>query len=265
MGGTTKRYDTTPAATAKLRGPLGDWLMGGSGGGGGPSAQFPNKATPQQQAYIDAQNARNGTKPGTGGPGSQTGFDRINARGVQDTQSIDQLGGADSPFFKNMMAQYQPAFDQKRKLALAQAKESSGTLTGSGYANTMGTAVNRSLADENLAVSGIAQYGISQEMGRQQNRYNQQSDTARSDARNFMELLMSQAGLGVGPDTIKTSGGIGALLDPLMKLYALYKGQQTPGTGTTDGGGGGSGTPQVQGTPPPGWGPGGTDPTQNDY
>jgi len=84
-----------------------------------------------------------------------------------NTQSVDQLGGANSEFFRNMIAQLQPAFAQQRALGLAGAKEASGTLTGSGYANTLGSAVNRSLGDEQARLADYATRGLETEVGRQ--------------------------------------------------------------------------------------------------
>lgn len=208
MGGSTKRYDTTPAQTQKLRGGVVDYLMGGQGGASG----F-----------------------GTQGNGTGSPYDRVNARAATPTQSIDQLGGADSEFFKNMIARYQPAFEQNRNLAIAGAKEGAGTLTGSGFANILGTNINRSIADQNATLGGIATHGLDLEAQRQAQRYGTESGINQSNASNFLQLLMSQALAGVGPDTIQHSGGIGALLGPIMSLAGQYFGNR----GASPGGGGG--------------------------
>lgn len=94
---------------------------------------------------------------------------RIAARGT-NTQSVDQLGGQNSAFFQNMQQQLAPVFDQRRQLALAQAKEAAGNLTGSGYGHYLGQAVNRSLADEREALLGYASQGLQAELGRQSNQ-----------------------------------------------------------------------------------------------
>lgn len=211
MGATTKRYDTTPAQTSQLRGGIVDYLMGGNKGGG--ASGF-----------------------GTQGNGTGSPYDRINAHTAAPTQSIDQLGGADSEFFKNMIARYQPAFDQNRNLAIAGAKEGAGTLTGSGFANILGTNINRSLADQNNTLTGIASHGMDLEAQRQAQRYGAETGVNQQNASNFLQLLMGQGLAGVGPDTIKTSGGIGALLGPLASLAGLYFGH---GGGIPGLGGGG--------------------------
>jgi hypothetical protein len=213
MGGSTKRYDTTPAQTSKVRGGIVDYLMGPGGGTSG----F-----------------------GTQGNGTGSPYDRINAGAPAPTQSVDQLGGADSAFFKNMLEQYQPALDQNRATGIAAAKEGAGTLTGSGFANILGSSINRSLGEENATVANIAGHGLDLEQARQQNEYNQRSDTMRSNAQNFLQLLMGQGLAGVSPDTIKTSGGFGALLEPIMRLAGQYLGSRggpSPTGGTPTGGG----------------------------
>ena len=50
---------------------------------------------------------------------------------------------------------FREAFAKTRAGALAQAKESSGNLTGSGYANTMGTAAGRSAYEENAFLAQL--------------------------------------------------------------------------------------------------------------
>ncbi len=83
------------------------------------------------------------------------------------TQSVDQLGGANSAFFQNMMAQLQPAFSQQRAEGLAAAKEASGNLTGSGYANALGSSINRSLGQEQATLANYASQGLQTEVQRQ--------------------------------------------------------------------------------------------------
>jgi hypothetical protein len=84
------------------------------------------------------------------------------------TQSVDQLGGADSAFFKNMMSQYAPAFQQARLENAAAAREGAGTLTGSGFANRLGMALNRSMGNEQMIMANLAKEGMAMEMNRQQ-------------------------------------------------------------------------------------------------
>jgi len=222
MGATTKRYDTTPAQTSQLRGGIVDYLMGNKNGGG--TSGF-----------------------GTQGYGTGSPYDRINARATAPTQSIDQLGGADSEFFKNMIARYQPAFDTQRNLAIAGAKEGAGTLTGSGFANILGSNINRSLGDENNALTSIARQGIDAEQARQAADANRTQGLNLANASNFLQLLMGQGLAGVGPDTIKTSGGIGALLGPILSLAGQYFGQRNGAPSPTGGTGYGPQTPTGEG------------------
>ncbi len=81
-----------------------------------------------------------------------------------DTQSLDQLGPG-SQFFNNINSQLSPVFAQRRAEALAQAKESAGNLTGSGFANILGRTVNKSLAEENAS---LLDYGTRAAMAEQQ-------------------------------------------------------------------------------------------------
>src|SRR5690606_27512502 len=99
--------------------------------------------------------------------GGPMALGQLNMAGVPGTQSVDQLGGANSAFFKNMQSQLQPAFTQARTEGLAAAAERSGNLTGSGFANRLGAAINRSLGDEQARRAAHAQFGIGQEMQRQ--------------------------------------------------------------------------------------------------
>lgn len=85
----------------------------------------------------------------------------------QGTQSIDALGGQNSAFFRNMMNQLSPSFDMRRNLGLAAAKESAGNLTGSGFANRLGSSINRSLGDEQAALAQYAVQGLNLEAVRQ--------------------------------------------------------------------------------------------------
>lgn len=224
MGATTKRYDTTPADTSRLRGGVVDYLMGGS------------KPSTGQSGF------------GTQGNGTGSPYDRINSATTSPTSSIDKLGGADSEFFKNMLARLQPAFDQQRQLAIAGANEGSGTLTGSGFANRLGTSVGRSLVDSQNVLTGYATHGLDLEAARQEAQAQRDQSVHQSNAANFLQLLLGQSLAGVGPDTIKTSGGIGALLGPIASLFGTYMGSRGPSSGAPGGGGGGTIAPPY--TPP---------------
>ncbi len=71
-------------------------------------------------------------------------------------QSVDQLSaGPESYFAQRVLDPYKQMFGQNRAEALAAAKEASGNLTGSGFSNALGTTVNRSLGEENAALSGV--------------------------------------------------------------------------------------------------------------
>lgn len=84
------------------------------------------------------------------------------------TQSVDQLGGAHSAFFNNMVGQLQPSFDQQRAQALAQAKEGLGNMgNGTALANSLGVAMNRSLGDQQALLANYASQGVQTEVGRQ--------------------------------------------------------------------------------------------------
>lgn len=62
------------------------------------------------------------------------------------------LTGADVPID---LEPYQRLFAQRRAEGLAQAKESAGTLTGSGFANILGAAAGRSIYDENAFLAQL--------------------------------------------------------------------------------------------------------------
>lgn len=88
--------------------------------------------------------------------------------GYSGTQSVDQLGGANSAFFRNMQGQLQPSFAQGRSEALAAAKEGLGNMgAGSAVGNALGTAMNRSLGNEQATLANYATQGLNTEVGRQ--------------------------------------------------------------------------------------------------
>lgn len=53
------------------------------------------------------------------------------------------------------LAPFQAMFRQNRAEGLAQAKESAGNLTGSGFGNILGAAAGRSIAEENSFLAGL--------------------------------------------------------------------------------------------------------------
>lgn len=179
---------------------------------------------------IGNMNAQTGTMPGqvsAGGPmmlGGQFGGyipqlgrgqiqdvmgQNVSANGV-NTQSVDQLGGMNSSFFQNMMGQLSPLFQQQTSNALAQAKEASGNLTGSGFANNLGQAVGQVLPQQQALLAQYAQQGIGQELGRQQQlaglaqernlanaQFGQQANMANQSAdMNFLNQLLQRGSLG---------------------------------------------------------------------
>lgn len=121
----------------------------------------------------------------------------VNAPG---TQSVDQLGGANSAFFQNMMAQLQPSFNNQRQLAVAGAKEAAGNLTGSGYASAVGNVLNRSLGDEQARLADYAARGVDTEVGRQQGDANRGLAAGQSNQGadvSFLDNILRGAGLGL--------------------------------------------------------------------
>lgn len=183
MGGSkTTVVDTTPKQTQDLRNAVQGYIMDPKTGGiaGKATAQAPSlppaitvQGAPGVNTTFnsgsDPTRARDVSATGISAP-SQVHADQVS---TQATDSVDKLGGANSAFFQNMMGQLQPAFTMQRNLGLAGAKESAGTLTGSSFANALGSAVNRSLGSEQATLANYAVQGIGMEQSRQQ------SDAAR--------------------------------------------------------------------------------------
>ena len=161
---------------------------------------------PQETAGVrtDVENFLRGAGPG-----------KISGGTAPGTASVDQLGGANSPFMQNILKQLTPLFDQQRAETLAAAKESAGNLTGSGLGNTIGTAVNRSLGAQQAQLADFAQQGLQLEMQRQQGDANRRFQGQQNDAQRFLQLLHGMSTAGLGPDTIQQSGGFGSILGPL--------------------------------------------------
>lgn len=176
MGSKTKVIDTTPQATQDARKKLQQMLFNPSGNTSFQAHGIPGATSGPLPGFMaqtpDAPTATNIMSTGPVATKFNSGED-ISRGQVRDvsagtTQSVDQLGGANSDFFKNMMAQLQPAFDQERATGLAAAKESAGTLTGSGFANRLGASINRSLGSEQATLANYAAQGLQTEAQRQQ-------------------------------------------------------------------------------------------------
>lgn len=99
-------------------------------------------------------------------PVDRVGADRISDYGV-GIQSVDQIGGAGSPFLSNVINQLQPTWDRQRQRALAQAKESAGNLTGSGYGAMLARGLDDQMGRERQELMGYATNALNMELGRQ--------------------------------------------------------------------------------------------------
>ena len=110
------------------------------------SQYMPSQIAPTDYANIIQmlQHGLNGGGGGGGGGGPM----------------MPQVPGSGDPFSAQYLDykanQLKPFFDQQRAEAAAQAKEASGNLTGSGFANTLGTAMNRSLGAQQAQLSDYA-------------------------------------------------------------------------------------------------------------
>lgn len=170
MGGSkTQVYDTTPAMTQDFRRMVQEYIMNPTGPGKAQAPGLPEKVNVLGAAPVSTT--------------FNSGKD-INRGDVRDVDSVDKLGGANSEFFKNMMAQLQPSFAQSRAEAAAAGKEASGSLTGTGLGNSIGSNLNRSLGQEQATLANYATQGIGMELSRQQ--ANQGADM------NFMQALLTR-------------------------------------------------------------------------
>jgi hypothetical protein len=142
--GKTTQMDSTPNDIEPLRAALVQQLLQGLSGGA----------------------LAQGFQGVLGGPGAQAP--------AQDT----------SFFYNNVMQPYNNMFSAQRESALAQAKESAGNLTGSGYNNILGSATAESLAQQQ-AISAQTLMGLRQQ------ELQRQSD--------FLRLLFGFGSAGVGP------------------------------------------------------------------
>lgn len=249
MGGTTQRMSTTPQEIMPLRNSIVDAFMSGNIGPGYGSGTPNMGNSPMNQSWMNSRREAAGPKPqfqlpgmglqgagdwmrsnggmnplathgqrmddwrGAGGGGPMGASDEflamLNANLFRQGPSLDSYADPNGALFKNVSGRYEDMFNTNRQLALAQAKESSGNLTGSGYAAAMGNVVNRSLGEQNATLGNLLnQLAMAQ--------YGQEQSNAQNEAQRFMQFLMSMSGNGVGPDTIVQSGGPGALLGPLF-------------------------------------------------
>ena len=138
--------------------------------------------------------------PQVGGYGgidtSQFNRQNIGNASAGQTTSIDALGGANSAFFKNMMAQLQPSFDQARSEAVAAGREGSGNLTGSGFANTLGSHLNRSMGEQQARLADYAVQGLGMENTRQLGQAGYDTQASIANQNRDMGFLQQMLGLG---------------------------------------------------------------------
>ena len=111
---------------------------------------------------------------------------------TEGQQSVSDL--ATGGFMDAMLAKYNPYFEQTRQKALAQAKEASGNLTGSGFANALGTSTNESIAQQQAQLAQLAQFGISQELGRQMGLAGYENQRNIAQAGNELSASAANAG-----------------------------------------------------------------------
>ena len=87
------------------------------------------------------------------------------------TQSADEIAravtGGNSMFTNNILPIYNDLFNTQNALAAATAKEQAGNLTGSGFANTLGTALNRNTSQQQALLADTLNNLVAQELNRQ--------------------------------------------------------------------------------------------------
>lgn len=252
MSGTTKQVSTTPQEIMPLRNSIIDAFMSGNIGPGMGGNMGNN---PYNQSYMNAQRtvASPSAMPDVSRmlnnpmmpmamrrsmgavtdramnnwqeeqqrnafPGVSPEFlDMLNRNLFPTTPSLDSYADPNGALFGDMQARLNAMFGQNRDIALAQAKERSGNLTGSGYASALGNVVNRSLAEQNSAVGNLlTQLAMAQ--------YSTENANAQQAAQRFLAMLSGMAGGGVGPNTIVQSGGPGAVLGPLGGFLGFMAG-----------------------------------------
>lgn len=211
MGGSKQKVvDTTPTQTSQLRDSVQGFIMDPKRGGiaGQANAQAPSLpgavqvmgGQPVSTTFNSGTDINRGmTRDVNAGPGvsaSNVTADRVS---TNNTDSVDKLGGANSSFFQNMMGQLQPSFTQARSEGLTAAKEAAGSLTGSGFANRLGSSINRSLGSEQATLANYATQGMGMEMNRQQ-----------SDAARQLQAGMANQSTGLQAGMANQSAGLQA-------------------------------------------------------
>lgn len=157
----------------------------------------PNAGNPMS-SYMSVASQIQGMLPGMFSRG-QVRDTSAQSSGYNNTQSVDQLGGAKSAFFNNMKDQLQPAFSQSRAEALAAAKEGMGNMgAGSAVANALGTAVNRSLGNEQATLADYASKGVQTEVGRQLQDAGQESQVGMANANRALSSDQGNQGADMG-------------------------------------------------------------------
>lgn len=139
----------------------------------------------------------------------------ISTEGTQ-TQSADQIAqgvmGENSMFTKNILPAYNNLFNTQNALTAAAAKESAGNLTGSGFANTMATALNRNNSTQQALLADTLNKLVSQEIGRQ---------TTGAQLAGTRNIEQAQMGL-----TAQTTSAQLAQQAQALKIQAMASGNQ---------------------------------------
>ena len=159
---------------------------GAASAGTGRTGSIMDQLLASQQGGVNGQ-VMNSLMNGGGGVSAQ------GVRGLTEgQQSVSDL--AMGGFMDKFMQQYSPLFEQQRQQALAAAKEASGNLTGSGFANALGNSTAQTLAQQQAQLGQLAQFGIGQEVGRQSNLAGLQNSRNLADASNSLQASMANAG-----------------------------------------------------------------------
>lgn len=176
QGGTSNPWNVLPMTQAPsgATGSPQDRILGATNYSNyNPNVQYAGDAGMVQAGMADMIGSPDRSSVRDVNPSNQAMMDlvmkNLNGGGLGhlNTSSVDSLGSQTSGFFNNMVNQYQPAFTQARNDAIASAKEGMGNLTGSGAGNALGTAMNRSLGQEQATLAELAKWGVGQEMQRQ--------------------------------------------------------------------------------------------------
>lgn len=184
---------------------------------------------PQFQAILDMiqKSAGQDLNAGSGGYGGPT----ITAPTIDSVsgmvKSADQIADPNSAFFQSLMKNYTGQADQNQALALAQAKEQTGNLTGSGYANAMGNVVNRSIADRNAKFSDLLQSLTSQEIGRQENVAGLEQNRNIANANNQLTASTASAQMAQQAQQLARQAVMSGRQDLMQIATALYNKAQT--------------------------------------